>query len=280
LPFAGRFIFSGGLPGEDWMFRELGKSNAALTVGGNVASVCYSLAVAAGCDPIVLVGQDLALGEDARVHAAGIADNWQEFLDRAAVVAEERGEAERPHRVRAPGYFGGEVITLTNMLSYIQWYEHNIPRVRAMFGQRTINATEGGARIGGAEQAPLAQVITKHMKQRQDVAARLAAAGASMPCDRARLRESFGGHRQTAIELTAACARGSQPEIEALLKPIAPLVDPLYRRKAWRATAQWRDQEAERRAAIRRAQEQAATTVAEALERIVRFLSEPPPAST
>ncbi len=124
--------------------RFLGASPGRLGVGGSVATLAFNLAVHMGANPVVLIGQDLALtgGKD---HADGYLYTY------SAQMLE--GRTEKGYDV--DGYYGGKVRTERQLLAYKAWFE---ARFKELPDLMVINATEGGARIDGALQIPFALV--------------------------------------------------------------------------------------------------------------------------
>lgn len=113
----------------------------ALPNGGHVTSVAFSLAVLLGCDPIVLVGQDLAYSQG-RAYASGRAGGL---------------EADLPGLVSAPAIGGGSVETSAVMAGYIAWYREAAAYLAGRSQPvRLINATAAGARLEGFEHLTLA----------------------------------------------------------------------------------------------------------------------------
>lgn len=108
--------------------------------GGSVATAACFLAFLAGCNPIVLIGQDLAL-TGGRHHAG-----------------KSGGSEERTRTV--PGYYGGTVTTIPNYHNNIIWYQEALKAFAQMDPQRQIiNATEGGAVLKNFPRVPLRAVL-------------------------------------------------------------------------------------------------------------------------
>jgi hypothetical protein len=165
------FTFASNGPIDDWIFECLSE-DARLSSGGSVACSAFSLAIALGCDPIVLVGQDLSF-PDGRFYAV-------ESLDGDAQVERRRDGAfflRKPPGAEGPGdpledgglrfsrdqqllevdgYHGGRVLTSASFKAFLTWFEASIGALAG--SPRVVNCTEGGARIGAVEQAPLAEV--------------------------------------------------------------------------------------------------------------------------
>jgi hypothetical protein len=122
----------------------LGARPGRLGVGGSVATLAFNMAVHMGANPIVLIGQDLALtgGKD---HADGYLFTYSsEML---------QGRSDKGYDVE--GYYGDRVRTERQLLAYKSWFEDRFKELPEVM---VINATEGGARIAGSLQIPFAQV--------------------------------------------------------------------------------------------------------------------------
>ncbi len=137
-----------------WLSKKLGLSeDSAIWMGASCAHVAMGLALHIGASPIILVGQDLAYGQDmAKSHAAGTA-----YDDKPLQVQEDILTVE--------GYYGGEVKTRKIWLDFKLMFEKMIELTKA----DVINATEGGARINGTAQEPLNKVISKYCTREENV---------------------------------------------------------------------------------------------------------------
>lgn len=118
-----------------------------LSTGGSVATSAFELACRMGANPIVLIGQDLALtgGKD---HAEGYPHKYS-----AEMLA-----ARTKNGFDVEGYYPGKVRTERPLMMYKTWFEQ---RIREQPETMVINATEGGARIAGTYQLPFAQVCNE-----------------------------------------------------------------------------------------------------------------------
>lgn len=171
LPVESRFVVSVNGAIDSWPFEPMG-DRPAISSGGSVSCAGFSLAQVMGCDPIVLVGQDLAM-TDGQMYAA-------ETLDGSAGVSVEQGGfilkkpvgAEGPgyrlpdgsiqfSRVQKlstlPGYYGGSVQTSSRLEQFHNWFEMAAERNETKV--RLVNATEGGANIRGMENVPFAEMV-------------------------------------------------------------------------------------------------------------------------
>ena len=128
------------LPWVAWLVGQ----GRPLPTGGHATSAAFSLAVLWGCNPIILVGQDLAFS-GGRIHASGRPGGEDE---------------DHPVVVSVPAIGGGEVPTSPVMESYLGWYQESAAFLaRCDPGRRLVNATAQGALLAGFEHAPLHEVL-------------------------------------------------------------------------------------------------------------------------
>lgn len=124
-----------------WLRHEKG----TLLTGHSSANMAFKLAEAMGCNPIILVGQDLAYAEDGSTHSS--APFWGKSLDWF------RAGQTRTFRVK--GNYADTVLTND------AWNLFRLSYVRdvASFDGTVINATEGGAHIEGTRVMTLREAI-------------------------------------------------------------------------------------------------------------------------
>ena len=123
-----------------------------IETGGSVATTAFSLAHYMGCNPIILIGQDLAYTGD-KTHAA-------ESVDAVRTVEELDGN------LIDIDVFGNPVKTSADMLRYKEWFERTIadnPDIKLY------DATEGGAFIKGSTVMTLKEVIKKECTRAHNV---------------------------------------------------------------------------------------------------------------
>jgi hypothetical protein len=109
-----------------------------------------------GFDTIILVGQDLALTGN-RSHADGTFEEHMPELDTKNAEWVE-GNCEE------------KVPTRTDLKVFLTWYEENIKLFKdAVDTFRVINATEGGAKIKGAEVMTLKEAIEENCGREVDI---------------------------------------------------------------------------------------------------------------
>jgi hypothetical protein len=129
------------------LMEDFGTSANILPTGGSVATSAYALARHLGCNPIVFIGQDLAL-TDGKDHADGYKDTYSKsFLEERTRLG-----------FYVPGYYGGYVKTERQLNFYLKWFEEafKIDKETIIF-----NSTEGGANIAGAKNIPFATVCNE-----------------------------------------------------------------------------------------------------------------------
>lgn len=135
----------------DDLLRSAAPARGALRPGSTVAHLSFYLAEHLGCDPIVLVGQDLAFS-DGLYYPPGLPIEriWGPELGRFTTV--EMKQWERIVRGRAglrrvPDIHGRPVYTDDQLFTYAEQFEADILASPA----RVIHACEGGRRLEGTE---------------------------------------------------------------------------------------------------------------------------------
>ncbi|MFG0325710.1 MAG: 6-hydroxymethylpterin diphosphokinase MptE-like protein [Phycisphaerales bacterium JB037] len=140
----------------------LGRERGELEPGATVAHLSYELARALGCDPVVLVGQDLGF-TDGQYYAAGASIHrvWAPELNPFRTL--EMFEHERIVRMRhlltrTTDLLGRPIYTDEQMHSYLTQFEQMFARDAAR-SLSTIDATEGGVRKAHTTIATLAETL-------------------------------------------------------------------------------------------------------------------------
>ncbi len=130
------------------------ESKGTIQTGGSVANTAFSLAVQMGCNPIILIGQDLAF-TGGRTHTKG------------SIYGQDRMQIDNPlFYLEVPGYYGDEITTSRTFYTFLKWFENYIDILK---DRLVINATEGGAKIPGTLQLPLNEAIEKHCSKSVEV---------------------------------------------------------------------------------------------------------------
>ena len=171
-----------------------------LSVGGSIANASFSVAFTLGCDPIMLIGQDLAYtggqmyakgtvfegitmdvnGGHGRIHDP--TGTKQAIID-ASDAGESTFYAERA-MVPVPSWDGeGTVMTSMDFNLFRYWFQEAAIHVREARDCTLINATEGGARIEGFDHIPLREAAARYVDALEpcDLDARIETAWASAP---------------------------------------------------------------------------------------------------
>ena len=118
-----------------------------LGIGMSAANMAYELAVHGGFKNVILIGQDLAFGEDGTSHAVDAIYGKNEIDPKPAedkIMIEKYGG-------------GGEVETTQVWKLFLTFFEKDIYDTKNRI--RVVNSTEGGARIHGAEEIAFSESI-------------------------------------------------------------------------------------------------------------------------
>ncbi len=138
---------------------------AALPAGSTVAHLSFYLAQHLGCDPIILVGQDLAFsGHVYYTPGVAIHDAWAPELGRFCTLEQKEWERivrHRPILRRVPDASGRPLYTDEQMFTYLEQFERDF----AACPVRVIDATEGGAAKRGTVAMPLKAAIATHCRE-------------------------------------------------------------------------------------------------------------------
>lgn len=124
----------------DWLQKAL-ERKGDIFGPGSVAVAGFHVLARMGCEPIVLVGQDLAFNED-QAYASGT------IFDDKSLPRDQKGT----HRVA--GVDGGDVSTSETLYLYRQLLEHEIKR----FGITVYNASRGAV-IAGSVNARMENIL-------------------------------------------------------------------------------------------------------------------------
>ena len=137
----------------------------AIPGGATVAHLSYYLARHLGCDPVVLVGQDLGFS-DGLYYAPGTAVHRVWGCELGAFNTLENMEWQRivrmrGHLRRTQDIHGRPVFTDEQMTAYLQQFERDFAR-DAELGLTTLDATQGGLPKAHTTAVPLAQALADH----------------------------------------------------------------------------------------------------------------------
>jgi|GEM_PF-5208547 hypothetical protein len=181
LPVKRFLAFSGDNLVDNWAFHCMNES-AQLSSGGSVANNALSLALLWKCDPVIFVGQDLALtnGEfyaktsvdgcmSVEMSEGGKMFRTTNFSAGYKSLGSIQGKEATPMAptLEVPGYNGGTVFTTGPLNIFRGWFEATAKANNET--TRLWNCTEGGAYIGGMEHIPLSEAIDRLQDQTVDI---------------------------------------------------------------------------------------------------------------
>lgn len=132
-------------------FKWLGIDKGMLQIKVSAGNMAYKVAEALGCDPIILIGQDLAFSRDGKTHAMGTAGTIE-------------GNQETIHQQGKFDVMGNDGIPITTNAGWYQCikaYETDL----AEYEGNCINSTEGGAYINGTQVMPFKEAIEKYINE-------------------------------------------------------------------------------------------------------------------
>lgn len=178
------------VPSLNRWIEDMTEKKGYLQAGGSVSTVAFDLARNLGCNPIVLVGQDLSFNQE-RMYADGVEhirhykymrEYMRDYMER--VLGEREGsptfeekykealekgivfqEFIKRRRLMKVGSIDGvgEVLTDGALYTYLRWFEDAISKIpNCLF----INSTEGGAMIRGTKVIPLKETVDRYCRVR------------------------------------------------------------------------------------------------------------------
>lgn len=127
-------------------FKWLGIERGIMDIKASSGNMAFKIAAALGCDPIILVGQDLAFDREGATHAGGHAYGGKQ-------------EAFYANVLTVPGNDGLPIQTNTTLYNFLKGYEVDVAEYEGL----CINATEGGAFIQGTKVMGLADAIEQYL---------------------------------------------------------------------------------------------------------------------
>lgn len=174
-------------------YRWLESDKGTIGCGMSVANLAFKTLELLGCDPIILVGQDLAYAESGETHVKDNVYGTRDYTIMARPVIEIEGNDGRMVKSEQ----SWERMKLV--------YEENLVDYRGT----CINATEGGAKIRGARVMTLQQAIETYCRESfhpRSVLDACHAAGMTKLCyaqDMARIKDKSKATRRRLAELIA-----------------------------------------------------------------------------
>jgi len=133
-------------------FKWLKLDKGILNTGKSVTNMAYKIAEYMGCDPIILVGQDLAFAPNGDSHVTG-ANHASNGLKTSQLIKQKS---------KVIGNDGQMLDSLETWVGMLKRFEFDIATKKREY--TVINATEGGARINGTVFMPLQEAIDKYIQ--------------------------------------------------------------------------------------------------------------------
>ncbi|WP_068467184.1 motility associated factor glycosyltransferase family protein [Candidatus Protochlamydia phocaeensis] len=155
---------TGGYDISTWFEEQLGIEEESLDEGHNVVNFCIEIAHALGCDPIILVGVDLAF-TDQQHYADGIIANLQ--LTEEDFKTREDFDSQP---LLKEDIHGKPIYTLWKWITESEWiaeFAKNHPEVSI------INATEGGLGFKGIPNLKLQEAANMFLRSTEDFKTRI-----------------------------------------------------------------------------------------------------------
>jgi len=131
-------------------FKWLDIEKGTLDIGPSAANMAFKVLEFMGCNPIILIGQDLAFGEDDTTHAKG-----------ATYGEKEEVYHTKRQILEVEGNYVPKIKTTDTWYKFLKYYEKDI----AGFKGQVINATEGGAKIPGTKVMYFKDAIEEFIKE-------------------------------------------------------------------------------------------------------------------
>ncbi len=138
------------------LYDRFQKELPLLETGGSVANNAFSFLHECGCNPIILVGQDLAY-TNMKSHADGTFQDKMEDVD-----------TQKRRYIEIEDIYGNTTLTTSDFKHYLEWFEERISCLEEK-EIKVIDATEGGAKIHGAELMTLKDAVAKYCKEEFEI---------------------------------------------------------------------------------------------------------------
>jgi hypothetical protein len=157
-------------PVMDWIERHT-EPVGDIQSGGSVATSAFDLLLNLGCDPVILIGQDLAY-TGREIHSSGTYhnDSWLPSCTRLKNLDTINQAVIRKRSIKRIEAYGGRGTVITDFVLdlYRGWFEDSARRVKLT----TINATGGGARLRNTRERDMLS-LTADLPERSPVPARI-----------------------------------------------------------------------------------------------------------
>lgn len=146
----------------DELLGELAQPRVAIRSGATVAHLSFYLAQHLGCDPIIMIGQDLGFSDGLYyVPGTAIHDVWAGELNAFNTIEMlewQRIVRNKSHLQRFEDVRGQPIFSDEQMLTYLKQFERDF----AAAPQLVIDATEGGMPKADTTRMPLAEALERY----------------------------------------------------------------------------------------------------------------------
>lgn len=150
-------------PVMDWIEKFI-KSPGDVQSGGSVATSAFDLLLNMGCNPIILLGQDLAYS-GREIHCSGTYhnDDWFPQINRLKNLDSINQNVIRKRKIKYVPRFKDEGKVISDFVFdlYKSWFEDSATRVNV----KVINSNSGGARIANTEEICACELNLKQTKE-------------------------------------------------------------------------------------------------------------------
>jgi len=144
-------------PGIEWIERKTGPLGD-IQSGGSVATSAFDLLLNMGCDPIILVGQDLAYS-GREYHCSGTYhnDDWIPKINRFSNLDTINQNVIRKRKIKYVKRYGDRNTIISDFVFdlYRSWFEDSAGRISAS----VINATGDGSKISNTREMNLTDAV-------------------------------------------------------------------------------------------------------------------------
>jgi len=169
----GKFVFVSTFMKLSVLHAKLWGGEYFPDIGGSVTTTALALGIDFGCDPVVLLGQDLAFGKTG-THASGAVYTEQslDFNEEGNKVVLHQSYADEDEVLDyeyavlwIKGLDGKRIASKFDWVTFHKWFEEYMSGYNKRDDPaKIINATEGGAYIEGMEHTTLQDVIDRYVK--------------------------------------------------------------------------------------------------------------------
>lgn len=162
-----KIIVATPMPGYEKTAAGILSCKGTLDQGGSVAHMSLGLAYHLGCNPIMIIGQDLSLGKTSHIPLADVAGKVEigpnneilwEVKDQRSKLSQGQVKHSMGDVRMVPGFFYDMVPTNMGLESFINAFEVLVEKYK---DRNIINCTEGGAHIKGTNRTSLKKSLNE-----------------------------------------------------------------------------------------------------------------------